>query len=511
MKTYQFEWEDDDNSLENENQEDDNREFMELLANSPTERGASTTYRLGDKVRALIVHMSDDSNDVMVELGAKGTASISKDELRSNDGSLTYKVGDSIEAFIVSVKGDDIVLSNSLSHKVLKENAVDDAYAAKLPVKGKVQGTNKGGFDVVLLGKKAFCPISQMDMVRIEDPNEYVGKEFDFLIQKVQGRNIVVSRTVLLKRKAQELLSKLEEGTELDGVVKEIRNFGAMMDIGGVVGVLHISEIGYGHVTDIHEMMKVGDHFRVKIIRIEQNAGPQGQTRISLSRKQVQTDPWSDLSTKLSVGDTLSAKVVRLTNFGAFAELFPGVDGLIHLSEMSWVKRVHNPAELLKLGDRVEVRVLEIDVEKRRISLSIKSVDADPWQDVKASFPEGSEHDVVVNALKGFGALVELKEGVLGLVPRSSLFKAFGESYRRKASPPQKLRVKIVKVDQDARKVLLSPAQLEQDDEAQKDYLEFLKMSANEKETNRSPKIDTEGKMGSLGQALADSLKKKRT
>ncbi len=507
MKTYQFEWEDDDNSLENQNQEEDDREFKELLASSPSERGASDAYRLGDKVRALIVHMTDDGNDVMVELGVKGTATIGKDELRSSDGSLLYKVGDSIDAFIVSMKDDEILLSNSLSHKVLKEHAVDDAFAAKIPVKGKVLATNKGGFDVALLGKKAFCPISQMDISRIEDPNEYLGKEFDFLIQRVQGRNIVVSRSALLKRKAHELLANLEEGNELDGMVKEIRNFGAMLDIGGIIGVLHISEIGYGHVTDIHEVLKVGDNLRVKVIRIEQN-GPQALPRISLSRKQVQTDPWSDLSTKIAVGDNLSAKVVRLTNFGAFVELFPGVDGLIHLSEMSWVKRVHNPADLLKLGDRIEVRVLELDLEKRRISLSIKSIDADPWQGMKAAFPEGSEHDVAVNALKGFGALVELREGVLGLVPRSSLFKAFGESYRRKASPPQKIRVKIVRVDVENRKVLLSPAQLEQDDEAQKDYLEFLKMSLNEADSNR-PKKEAEGKMGSLGQALADSLKKK--
>lgn len=506
MKKYEFNWEEDDSSFEDDKQAD-NSEFKQLF-DATAGKDEGVRYRKGEKVQAMIVHLSDDGNDVMLELGVKDSAVISKQELLSEDGSFPYKVGDTIEAFVVAKRDGEILLSNSLSHKVLKESAIEDAYASRIPVKGRVAGINKGGFEITVMGRKAFCPISQIDLARVTDGNEYLGKEFDFLVQKVQGRDIVVSRTALLKKKAQEVLSELNAGDERDGVVKELRPFGAMVDIGGVIGMLHISEISYGRVNDVSDVLNVGDRVRVKILKIEEQ-GPQAFPRVSLSSKQAQSDPWTEISEKVHVGGSYSGKVVRLTHFGAFVELFPGVDGLIHLSEMSWLKRVSNPSELLKLGDSVEVRVLEVDVDKRRLSLSIKSVDADPWLKVAKDFHEGSEHEVQVNSLKGFGALVELTEGVLGLVPRSSLHKAYGESFRRKASPPNKLKVKIVRIDQENRKILLSPAGLDQDDESQKDYEEFLKLSANKAESSSKEAVDT-SRMGSFGELLADSLKRKR-
>ncbi len=510
MKKFEFNWEEDDSSFE-DNKTDDNSEFQQLFDASVGKNGEGLHYRKGEKVKAMIVHLSDDGNDVMLELGVKDSGIISKQELLSPDGSFPYKVGDTIEAFVVAKRDGEILLSNSLSHKVLKESAIEDAYNARIPVKAKVIALNKGGFEVSVLGRKGFCPISQIDIVRVTDGNEYLGKEFDFLVQKVQGRDIVLSRAALLKRKAQEVLSTLKENEELDGIVKELRSFGAMVDIGGIVGMLHISEISYGRVNDVSDVLKVGERIRVKILKIEQ-PDPQALPRISLSRKQAQSDPWLDLGEKVQVGASYIGKVVRLTHFGAFVEIFPGVDGLIHLSEMSWLKRVHSPSELLSLGDNVDVRVLEIDPEKRRLSLSIKSVDADPWLKVAQDFKEGSEHEVPVNALKGFGALVELTEGVLGLVPRSSLFKAYGESYRRKASPPQKIRVKIIRVDKEHRKILLAPAGLDQDDEAQKDYEEYLKLSSNTKmePSNSKEKSGSDIKMGTFGELLSHSLNKKK-
>ena len=506
MKKYEFEWEDDDSSFES-NTDEESTEFKELLKATPKNKDEGTHYRTGEKVRAMIVHVSD-GNDVMLELGVKDSAVISKQELLSPDGEFHYKVGDSIEAFVVAKRDGEILLSNSLSHKVMKESAIEDAYNSKIPVKGKVISTNKGGFEISVLGRKAFCPISQIDLARVTNPDEYIGKEFDFLVQRIQGRDVVVSRTALLKRHAQDRLAQLKEGDELDGVVRELRSFGAMVDIGGIIGMLHISELSYGHVNDVSEILKNGDLVRVKVLKIEAQ-GPQAFPRISLSRKQAQSDPWMEVPDKIEIGGSYRGRVVRLTNFGAFIELFPGVDGLVHLSEMSWIKRIHSPADLLSLGDNVDVRVLEIDMEKRRLSLSIKSLDADPWQSVLTEFKEGSEHEVQVHSLKGFGALVELKEGILGLVPRSSLLKAFGEAYRRKASPPQKLQVKIVRVDKTNRKILLSPAQLDQDDEAQKDYEEFLKLSAHKTESRQSQ--GDAGRLGSFGRLLADSLKKKQS
>jgi small subunit ribosomal protein S1 len=505
VKKYDFNWEEDDSSFE-DNKLDDNSEFKQLFDATAGKSDEGARYRKGEKVRAMIVHLSEDGNDVMLELGVKDSGIISKQELIKEDGSFPYKVGDSIEAFVVARRDGEILLSNSLSHKVMKESAIEDAYSSRIPVRGKVTAVNKGGFEVSILGRKAFCPISQIDLSRVTDGNEYINKEFDFLVQKMQGRDVVVSRAALLKIKAQEALAELKEGEEIDGIVKDLRDFGAMVDIGGVVGMLHISEISYGRVNNVSEVLSTGDRVRVKILKIEDKG--QSLPRISLSRKQAQSDPWLEVSEKIHVGDSYSGKVVRLTHFGAFVEIFPGVDGLIHVSEMSWLKRVSDPSELLKLGDQVEVRVLEIDSEKRRISLSIKSVDADPWLKVAKNFHEGSEHEVQVNALKGFGALVELTEGVLGLVPRSSLFKAYGESYRRKASPPQKLKVKIVRIDNQHRKILLSPAELGQDDESQQDYEEFLKLSANKVESSKDK--TEKGSLGSFGQLLADSMKKKK-
>ncbi len=507
MKKIEVQWEDDDSSFDgSKDSEDESSEFSELLQTTQGHKAEGMKYPTGTKVRAMIVHISD-GNDVMLELGVKDSAVMSKQELLSADGEFHYKVGDSVDAFVIAKRDGEVLLSNSLSHKQMNESAIEEAYSSKIPVKGKVTGSNKGGFEVSVLGRKAFCPISQIDLARVTDVAPYIGKEFDFLIQRMGGRDLVVSRAALLKQNARDKLAQLEEGQEVDGTVKELRSFGAMVDIGGVVGMLHISELTYGHVNDVAEVLKVGDTLRVKILKIENQAN-QAFPRISLSRKQAQTDPWSDLSDRVEVGESYKGRVVRLTNFGAFVELFPGVDGLVHLSEMSWLKRVHNPSELLTLGDVVDVRVLEIDTEKRRLSLSIKSLEADPWRAVMDDFKEGSEHEVQVQSLKGFGALVELKDGILGLVPRTSLLKAFGESYRRKASPPQILKVKIVRVDAANRKILLSPAQLDQDDEAQKDYEEFLKLSGH-KSNESSPKAPQESKgMGSFGQLLAASMKK---
>lgn len=508
MKKYEFNWEEEDSSFENDTANDDS-EFRRLFDATAGKSDEGVRYRKGEKVRAMIVHLSDDGNDVMVEVGVKDSGIIPKQELLSEDGTFPYKVGDSIEAYVVSKKDAEILLSNSLSHKAMKESAIEDAYGSRIPVRGKVSAVNKGGFEISVLGRKAFCPISQIDLSRVNDPNAYIGKEFDFLITKMQGRDLVVSRSALLKRKAQEALAELKVGDEVDGVVKELRDFGAMVDIGGVIGMMHISEVSFGRISHVSEVLSSGDKVRVKILKIEQQDA-QSLPRISLSRKQVQSDPWLEVSEKIKVGDSYTGKVVRLAQFGAFVELFPGVDGLIHLSEMSWLKRVHNPSELLKQGDRVEVRILEIDIEKRRISLSIKSLDADPWLKVSKNFKEGDDYEVQVSSLKNFGALVELTEGVLGLVPRSSLFKAYGESYRKKASPPQKLKVKILRIDQEHRKILLSPAELGQDDESQKDYEEFLKLSSIKPDSSSKEKSLESGKMGSFGEVLAESMKKRK-
>lgn len=502
VKTYDIQWENEDSPFEDEQIDSgDEASFEDLLASSGNQISGED-FRPGEKVRALIVQIPDQGNDIVLELGAKESATISKEELLK-DGVFSHKVGDSIEAFIVGKSHGEFVLSNSLTHKIIRQNALEQAYNAKLPVKGKVLAVNKGGFEVSLLGRTAFCPISQMDNVRVNDPQEYIGKEFDFIIQRVAGRSdLVVSRVALLRRQAKETLETLKVGEDIEGVVRELRPFGAMVDIGGVIGLLPISEISYAHVKEVEEVLNVGQSVHVKILGIEeQKFGP---PRIRLSAKQATTDPWTEVQTHVSVGESYRGKVVRLTHFGAFVQLRPGLDGLIHVSEMSWVKRVNNPSELLSLDDLVDVKVLEIDVEKRRIALTMKALANDPWANIASEFAENSEHDVSISALKSFGALAQLKDGVEGLIPQSYLRQAFGDSFRKKASPPHTLRVKVKRVDTEHRKILLYPVELDHADDASKDYQEFLKISELKQQ-----KVGDSAPMGSFGELLRATFEKK--
>ncbi|MBI2602240.1 MAG: S1 RNA-binding domain-containing protein [Deltaproteobacteria bacterium] len=502
MKTYDIQWESEDTPFEDKKDQAEEETFEDLLASSTNEQPSGEDYRPGEKVRALIVQIPEQGSDIMLELGAKDSATIAKEELLSN-GQLNYKVGDSIEAFVVGRSDGELILSNSLTHKIIRQNALEHAYGAKLPVRGKVLAANKGGFEVSLLGRTAFCPISQIDNVRVNDPQVYLGKEFDFLVQRIAGRNVVVSRVALLKRQAKETLDKLEIGQEVDGVVRELRTFGAMVDIGSVIGLLPISEISYAHVKEVEAALRVGQNVHVKILSMEEQS--YGAPRIRLSAKQATIDPWTEVHLHVKLGESYRGNVVRLTNFGAFVELYPGLDGLIHVSEMSWVKRVNTPSELLSLGDSVDVRVLEVNPEKRRISLTMKALANDPWLDIKRDFAEESEHEVAIAALKSFGALAELKEGVQGLIPQSYLRKAFGDTFRKRASPPQTMRVKVKRVDSENRKILLYPVELDNADDAGKDYEEFLKLSEMKKQKDET----AEGSTGSFGELLRASLEKK--
>ena len=330
----------------------------------------------------------------MVELNSKLTGVIPRQELCDEHGALRYKVGERIKAYVLAGKRGDVILSTSISQTAAKNNALEMAHEGKLPVRGRVRAVKKGGFEVSIMGRIAFCPISQIARAFVDKPGEYIGKELDFRITRLNSRDMVVSRLALLEEQGRETMEKLEaalaSGRGISGQVAELRSFGAMIELGGVWGMLHISELGHGHPAHPSEVLSVGEEVTVRVKSLDTSYRP---PRISLSIKELLPDPWETAAPELIPGNSYQGKVVRLTDFGAFVELRPGLDGLIHLTEMSWEKRINHPRELLQEGGLVSVRLLNCDLVKRRLSLSLKQAEEDPWEEAEKNFAPGSRHD----------------------------------------------------------------------------------------------------------------------
>ena len=474
---------------------DENQAFSQLLSDESDDE-AGQNWRTGDQVEVTVAHIGS-GDDVICELGVKGCATISKQELQDPEsGELTVMPGDRVKAYVVSQGEAGIVLSRSLSQKLVRENALEDAFARGTPVRGKITGSNKGGFDVQLLGKKAFCPISQVDASYVEDPQPFVGRDLDFLITSLKGRDIVISRRRLLERQqadAFQEVKKLQAGDpNLSCTITEIKPAGLVVDVLGANGFIPISVACWGRVDHLGEVYKVGDKVDAKIIEINE-----ADRRLVLSVKKAQRDPWEHALTKYPSESTISGKVVRIEKFGAFVELEPGIDGLVHVSEMSWMDRVHHPSDVVQLGDQVVVRVIRVDAADRRMSLSLKSLDEDPWLGAGKRFPAKSRHSCPVESLSGHGAIVRLAPGIASKIPLRQLKAAFAEGYRKKSAPPAKLDVIVVECEPAARRVEVRLACLESDDENQQLDLQSFNLEASR----------SSGSMGALGQALSNSLK----
>lgn len=485
----------------------DSAAFAALLASEGSGLDNSPHYQTGDEITGKVMAYGDNSVDVFVDVPGRYSAVIEKREI-IKDGKPEYLAGDSIKAYIVSKKDGVLQLSFSLGKAREAERDLELAAMNDIPVRGKVLKENKGGFDVQVFGKTAFCPVSQMDVSFVDVKALYVGKDFDFLIDKAdpKGRNIVVSRARLLRKQAagkiDELRAKLDDKPIVSGEVKEVKDFGAIVDLGGFTGFIHISELSYSRVENAKDLLQTGERVRARVIGIDDNGD---RTRISLSMKAIDDDPWQ--SPDLKEGDTLTARITKLQDFGAFAEVKPGLEGLIHVSEMSWVKRVRHPQELLTVGDEVSVRVLAVDTERKRISLTLKDIESNPWHGIEDKLAIGGVVTGQVEQLKGFGAIIGLIEGVSGLLPISTLKKAHGESYRKKCSPPQSIEVKVEAIDTEAKKVLLTLPHLEAEDQHHNDYKEYL-ASFKKDEDKKAESAAAAGapKKGSLGEILAAKL-----
>ena len=515
-KSLEINWQDGDADFD-EIPKDSSEEFASML-DSPSSGGAVQArqdLRPGSKVSGTIMRISDDSDDVLVDLGGKDAGIIEKRETLTPEGKLRFKKGDNIECYVIVRSHDEILLS---FEKTTSLKTIDDlrrAYQDKIAVKGKVLKVNKGGFEVSIMGKSAFCPVSQIDIRFVEVPAEFIGQELDFRIEKLDGRNIVVSRSALLREKAAEKVKeimKLPPDKILDGKVTRLAEFGAFVDIGGVEGLVHVSQIGFARVNKASDVLKVGERVRVTILKVDVASTP---AKISLSMKSTQQDPWDSVQEDFKVGDSYPGTVMRIIKSGCFVELKPGIDGYLHVSEMSWKKRIHDPSEVVKEGDLVTVAIRDIDPIKRRIGLSLKAKEEDPWRQVEAKFVKGTSHAGVVERLKGFGAIVKLAEGIEGMLPVSVLKQKFGDGFRKASSPGKDIEVMIGSVDLASRRIQLTFADLDSDEAARQDYIEYLKSEGLQTDETGQPsaakpatKPTSSGGIGAFGKLLEAQMKK---
>ncbi|MEO1336295.1 MAG: S1 RNA-binding domain-containing protein, partial [Myxococcota bacterium] len=426
-------------------------EMFELAEKQSAERRKKQSAEIGGNIRpgqvifAKVVGFSHDS--VFLDVGAKAEGIIAKSELANEEGELDVKEGDKVEARVRKFEGGAVILSKVLPHQSLKNREeLREAHRIGMAVEGRVTGQNKGGFDVEVAGMRAFCPASQIDL-RPGKPETYVGKKFPFKLAefKDNGRNIVVSRRVLLeeeqKKRAEEVLKTLEVGSVVDGTVTSLKDYGAFVDIGGLEGLVHLSELTYSHIKKPSEVLKVGYPVKAQVLKIEDGKG--GTKKISLSMKALTEDPWVSAQASVKEGMKVTGKVARIQDFGAFVEILPGVDGLIHVSNMSLDRRVKNPRDLVKVGDQVEATVIKAEWDKRRIGLSLVKTP----QELANELSKGKVFEGAVDRIEGFGIFVKLPNGARGLVPAAETGTQRGSDLKKEFSHGQKVKVVVQDLD----------------------------------------------------------------
>src|SRR5574344_927963 len=404
-----------------------------------------------------------NKREVLVNIGYKSEGVIQAPEFRYNP---ELKVGDKVEVYVESPedKKGQLVLSHKKARQLRSWDMVNDAFNKNEIVKGYVKTRTKGGMIVDIFGIEAFLPGSQIDVKPIRDYDQFVDTTMDFKIVKInqEFRNVVVSHKALieaeLEQQKSEIIGKLEKGQVLEGTVKNITGYGVFVDLGGVDGLIHITDLSWGRINHPEEVVSLDQKINVVILDFDDT-----KKRIALGLKQLTSHPWDALDANLKVGDKVKGKVVVLADYGAFVEIQPGVEGLIHVSEMSWSSHLRSAQDFLKVGDEVEAQILTLDREERKMSLGIKQLKEDPWATIVEKYPVGSRHTAVVRNFTNFGVFVELEEGVDGLVHISDL------SWTKKVKHPSeftaigdKLEVVVLEVDQENRRLSLGHKQLEE-------------------------------------------------
>ena len=409
------------------------------------------------------VVMAVNKREVLVNIGYKSEGVINIGEFRYNPD---IKVGDKVEVYVETTedKKGQLILSHRKAHSLRSWDMVNEAFEKDEIVKGYVKCRTKGGMIVDVFGIEAFLPGSQIDVKPIRDYDVYVNKTMDFKIVKInhEFRNVVVSHKALIEAEIEaqkaDIIGKLEKGQVLEGVVKNITSYGVFVDLGGVDGLIHITDLSWGRINHPEDVVSLDEKINVVILDFDDT-----KKRIALGLKQLNAHPWEALDENLKTGDVVKGKVVVLADYGAFIEIQPGVEGLIHVSEMSWSLHLRSAQDFLKVGDEVEAVILTLDREERKMSLGIKQLKEDPWANILEKYPVNSKHTATVRNFTNFGVFVELEEGVDGLVHISDL------SWTKKIKHPSEftsigdtLEVLVLEVDQENRRLSLGHKQLEE-------------------------------------------------
>ena len=404
-----------------------------------------------------------NKREAVVNIGYKSDGIIPMSEFRYNPD---LKVGDTVEVFIENQedKKGQLILSHKKARAARSWDRVNEALENNEIIKGYIKCRTKGGMIVDVFGIEAFLPGSQIDVKPIRDYDVFVGKTMEFKVVKInqEFKNVVVSHKALieaeLEQQKKEIIAKLEKGQVLEGTVKNITSYGVFIDLGGVDGLIHITDLSWGRVNDPNEVVKLDEKLNVVILDFDDE-----KKRIALGLKQLQPHPWDALDPNLKVGDKVKGKVVVMADYGAFVEIAPGVEGLIHVSEMSWSQHLRSAQDFMKVGDEVEAVVLTLDRKERKMSLGIKQLKADPWANIEEKYPVGSKHTAKVRNFTNFGVFVELEEGVDGLIHISDL------SWTKKIKHPSEftqigadIDVQVLEIDKDNRRLSLGHKQLEE-------------------------------------------------
>ncbi len=437
---------------------EEEQSFARMLAESEMDAGPEPGP--GDRVRGRIISIGKDH--VYIDTGAKVDGVADREDLLDKDGCLNLQEGDMVELFVVSRDQGEIRLASSFGTRGGMDQLIQ-AMEQEIPVQGKVKETCKGGFKIQVMGRhSAFCPMSQMDNRMVDDPQSLVGETFLFLISRVEenGRNIVVSRRSLLDKEQAESLQnfirQVRPGDELRGRVTRVEPYGAFLEIApGLEGLIHVSEMSWSRNLKPADIVSPGDAVSVKLLNIEETS--KGQVRIGLSMKQTQADPWDRMAELFEPGAVVEGVITRIAAFGVFVEISPGIEGLVHISEMSYLKRVHKPENEVETGQKVRVKIKGIDLPERRVSLSIREAEGDPWEGAAERYPKGTQIEGKVEKKEDFGLLVRLEPGVVGLIPGSILSRSQDLALDNKKSG-EKVMVAVESVDEANRRITLIPA-----------------------------------------------------
>ena len=423
----------------------------------------STLNKVNDRevVDGTVIAMN--KREVVVNIGYKSDGIIPLSEFRYNPD---LKVGDTVEVYIESQedKKGQLILSHKKARATRSWDRVNAALENEEISKGYIKCRTKGGMIVDVFGIEAFLPGSQIDVKPIRDYDVFVGKTMEFKVVKInqEFKNVVVSHKALieaeLEQQKKEIISKLEKGQVLEGTVKNITSYGVFIDLGGVDGLIHITDLSWGRVSDPREVVSLDQKLNVVILDFDDE-----KKRIALGLKQLTPHPWDSLDPNLKVGDHVKGKVVVMADYGAFIEIAPGVEGLIHVSEMSWSQHLRSAQDFMKVGDEIEAVILTLDREERKMSLGIKQLKADPWETIEEKYPVGSKHTAKVRNFTNFGVFVEIEEGVDGLIHISDL------SWTKKIKHPSEftqigadIEVQVLEIDKENRRLSLGHKQLEE-------------------------------------------------